>query len=141
MATTTLTNNLRRDLLNGVLDLSADTIMIALYVSTAHDADTGAYTTVGEASGTNYVAAGNTLTGAAQATDNDVSYYDWADSTWSASTITAADCMVFDDTVTTPTAKVSIYIGDFGGSKSSSNGAFTVTMPGAAATTALVRLA
>lgn len=145
MATTTLTNNFRRDILNGVIDLSGDTLKWALYNNSSHGANTGAYTSTAEvsSSGTNYTTGGETAAGATQATDtsNNVSYYDWSDVSWASSTITATDVLLYDDTVTTPTANVSIYVGDFGGSRSTSNGTFQITLPSATFSTALVRIA
>lgn len=144
MATTTLTNNWRRDSFNKVIDSANDTFRMPLYNASSHDANTGAYTTVAEVanSGT-YAAGGAAMTGAAQTTDttNNVSFYDWADVSYTSSTITATDCMIYDDTVTTPTANVSVYIGDFGGSRTTSNGTFTITLPGATFSTAIVRIA
>ena len=143
MATTALTNSFRRDILNGVIDLSSDTIKMALYSSSSHGVNTTAYTATAEASGTGYDAGGKDMTGAAQSTDttNNVSYYDWNDVSWAASTITATDCMIYDDTIVAPTANVACYIGDFGGSRSSSSGTFTVTLPTAAYNTAILRIA
>jgi hypothetical protein len=144
MATTCITNNARRDLLNGVIDLSTDVIDCALYNNASMGYNTGAYTTVNEVVGTGYTAGGVTMTGDTQATDttNNVSYYDWTtDPSWATSTITATECLIYDDTVTTPTADVSVYVGDFGGSRSSSAGTFTVVLPAAAYNTALIRLA
>ena len=143
MATTCITNNCRRDIFNSVMDFSADTFRWALYNGSGHDQNTGAYTVTNEASGTGYTAGGVAASGAAQATDttNHVSYYDWADPSWASSTITATDIMLYDDTVTTPTANVSVYIGDFGGSRSTSSGTFQITLPSATYSTALVRFA
>ena len=116
---------------------------MSLYNGSSHDQNTGAYTATAEASGTAYVAKGNTLANVAQNTDttNDVSYLDWDDTSWAASTITATDCMIYDETATLPVADPSCYIGDFGGSRSSSAGAFTVTLPAATYSTAVIRLA
>jgi hypothetical protein len=144
MATTTITNNARRDFLNGDIDFGADTFKIALYNGSSHGVNTGAYTTVNEASGTGYSAGGVTLATVAISTDtsNNVAFVDWStDPSWATSTITATDCMIYDDTVTTPTANVAVYIGDFNGSKSSSAGTFQVILPAAAASTAIIRLA
>ena len=144
MATTTLSNNWRRDSFNSVMDFSNDQFKMALYNASGHDANSGAYTVTAEAPGTgNYTAGGKIMTGVAQATDttNNVSYYDWADVSWTASTIVATDCMLYDDTVAAPTANVSIYIGDFGGSRSTSSGTFAITLPAATYSTALVRIA
>tara|TARA_R110002012_G_scaffold28010_14_gene88832 strand:+ start:525 stop:956 length:432 start_codon:yes stop_codon:yes gene_type:complete len=143
MATTCLTNNFRKDILNAVINMSSDTIKMALYAGQSHNQNTTAYTTTGEASGTNYTAKGNTLSGATQATDtsNHVSHYDFNDTSWSSATITADSCLIYSDTVTSPTADVSIYVGDFGGSKSSSSGTFSVVFPAAAYNTSIIRIA
>ena len=146
MATTTsLTNNFRQGLLAGNFDLPADTLNMALYNAETHTQNTGAYTTTNEATGTGYTAKGVAMSGYTPALDttNHVASLDWStDPSWSASTITATACMLFDEsTVTTPATDCSIYVGDFGGSKSSSAGTFTVVLPAAAYTTSLVRLA
>lgn len=146
MATTTLTNNLRRDLLNGDVDFAADTINIALYSDSGHDANTGAYTATNEvsSSGTGYTAKGVTLSGVSITVDtgNNVAYVDWSvNPSWSTSTISATDCMIFHDSVSTPTADVASYIGDFNGAKASSSGLFQITFPSAAYNTAIIRLA
>ncbi len=142
MATTCLTNNFRKHILNGSINLSSDTIKMALYSGQSHDQNTGAYTTTGQVSGSGYSAGGATMSGASQTTDttNHVSFYDWNDVSWSSSTITADSCLVYDDTVTS-VADVSIYVGSFSGSKSSSSGTFSVVLPAAAYNTALVRIA
>ena len=143
MATTCLTNYFRRDILNGVIDIGDDTIKMALYAGQSHSQTTTAYTSSGEASGTNYTAKGNTLAGATDALDNTnhVAYYDFNDTSWSSATITADSCLIYSDTVTSPTADVSIYVGDFGGSKSSASGTFQVVFPAANYNTAIIRIA
>ena len=126
------------------MDFANDTFKWALYNGSSHDANTSAYTTVSEASGTGYTAGGVAAAGATQATDtsNNVSYYDWTtDPSWATSTITATDVMLYDDTVAAPTANVTIGVFDFSGSRSSSSGTFSVVLPAAAAATAVVRLA
>lgn len=143
MATTSLSNTFRRDILNGVIDLSADDIRMALYNGSGHSQTTTQYSVTNEASGTGYTAGGNLMSGASQTTDNTnhVSFYDWNDTSWAASTITATDCLLYDDTITTPSANVAIYIGDFGGSRSTSSGVFQLTLPSNTFNTALVRIA
>ena len=146
MATTTsLTNNFRQGLLAGNFDLPADTINCALYNGETHNQNTGSYSTVNEASGTAYVAKGVTMVGYTAATDttNHVAYLDWSTNpTWAASSITATGCMIFDDTtVTTPATDCSMYVGDFGGPKTSSVGSFTVVLPAAQYNTSVIRLA
>ncbi len=144
MATTTITNFCRRDWLSGnVFNMSTDDIKAALYNGSGHDANTNAYTAVSEAAGAGYTAGGQSLTGISENLDttNNVAFLDFDDVSWSSSTITATDILFYNDTVTTPTANVSIYVGDFAGSKSSSAGTFQVVMPGAAYNTAVIRIA
>ena len=144
MATTTLTNNFRKGLFVANYDMDSDVIKMPLYNGSGHDANTGAYTATAEASGTGYTAKGVTMSGFVQATDtsNNVSHLDWTSNpSWPTSTITATDCMIFDETATAPATDASCYIGDFGGSRSSSAGTFTVTLPAAAYNTSVIRLA
>ncbi len=144
MATTCLTNNFRKGLFVANYDMDSDTIRFALYNGSGHDQNSGAYTATAESSGTGYTATGVVMSGVVQATDttNHVSYFDWTtDPSWSTSTITATDGMIYSDTATAPVANASCYIGDFGGSRSSSAGTFTVVLPAATYTTAVIRLA
>jgi hypothetical protein len=142
MATTTITNAARQGWLQMDLDYT-DQHQIALYNGSGHDATTGAYTVTNEVSGTGYSAKGNTLTGGAIAVDgtNNVVYLDWADTSWNNSTLTATDCMIFNEASTSPNTDTSIYIGDFSGSRSTSSGTFSIVMPVAAFNTAIVRMA
>ena len=143
MATTCITNACRQGLLQKDLDFLDDTHNMALYNNSGHDQTTGAYTATSESSGSNYSAKGKALTGVALATDatNNVVYIDWDDVSWTSSSITATDCMIFNETSTSPNTDTSVYIGDFGGSKTTTNGTFSVVMPTAAYNTAIVRLA
>ena len=98
MATTTITNNARRDFLNGDIDFGADTINMALFNGSGHDANSGSYTTTNEASGTGYTAKGVVMAGVVISVDtnNNVAHVDWSsDPSWATSTITATDCMIF----------------------------------------------
>ena len=67
-----------------------NTFRIALYTnSSSFTAATTAYTSSNEVSGTNYTAKGNSLTRVDPTTSSTTAYTDFADSTWSSSTITA----------------------------------------------------
>ena len=114
-----------------------------MYNGSGHDQTTTAYSVTNESSGTGYTAAGPALSSATQTTDNTnhVSFYDFADVTISNSSITATDCLIYSDTVTTPTANVSLYVGDFGGSRTTSSGDFVLTMPAATFGAAIIRFA
>jgi hypothetical protein len=142
-ATTGVTNNFRRDLLNGDIDFAADTFKIALYNNAGHGPNTSAYSATNESSGSGYSAGGTTLSGVSITVDasNNVAYVDWSDPSWSTATVTADECLIYDDTVTSPTANVACSVHDFNGEKSSSAGTFQILLPAAAYNTAIIRLA
>jgi hypothetical protein len=119
------------------------TFKIALYTNSASfTASTTAYTATNEVSGTGYTATGNTLTRVDPTSSGTTAFTDFADSTWSTSTISAArGAMIYNDTLTTPVADASVVILDFGSDKSSSAGDFTVVFPTADASNAIIRIA
>jgi len=90
-----------------------------------------------EASGTGYTVGGKALTNIDAALDTDTAVGDFADLSWTSSTIDATAGMIVD--TTNSNRAVATY--DFGGTKSTSNGAFDIAMPSAAAATAILRLA
>jgi hypothetical protein len=129
-------------LLNGVQNFSSNTFKIALYTNTATlDADTTAYTTSGEvASGGNYVTGGNTLSVTTTPTNGGsgtTAFIDFADTTWSAATITARGALIYNSTQ----ANAAVAVLDFGSDKTSTTGDFTVQFPAATNTTAIIRIA
>ena len=143
MASTVLTNRFKQYILNADIDMAAVTINMALYNGSSNGVNTDQYTVTAEVSGTGYVAKGKVMASVAISLDtsNNVAYVDWADVSWTSSTITATDALVFADSVTSPAADPTIGIFDFGGSRSSLSGTFLVTLPAATFSTALVRLA
>ena len=117
---------------------TADTFKIALYTSAADlSAATTAYSTTNEVSGTNYSAGGNTLTTVAPTSSGTTAFLDFADTTWSASTITANGCLIYNDTQSDKAVAVLA----FGGDKTSTAGDFTIQFPTADATNAIIRIA
>ena len=143
MATTAASNRFKRDVLNRVIDLSSDTLKWAFYNGSSHDADTTAYGVTNEvsASGTGYTTGGVTASGYARAAASNVEYIDWSDVSIASSTFTATDILLYDDTVAAPVANVAIGIFDFGGERTTNNGAFQIIMPSATSSTAILRLA
>jgi len=116
-----------------------NTFNIALYTNSASfTAATTAYTTSNEVSGTGYTAKGNSLTRVDPTTSSTTAYTDFADSTWSSSTITARGALIFNDSAS---GDPTVCVLDFGGDKSSSSGDFTVVFPAAGASTAIIRIA
>jgi hypothetical protein len=119
-----------------------DTFKIALYTSAADlGAATTAYSTTNEVTGTGYTAGGNTLTNVDPTSSGTTAYTDFADTTWSASTITARGCLIYNDSLTTPVVDASVQVHDFGSDQSSSAGDFTIQFPTADASNAIIRLA
>tara|TARA_R110000824_G_scaffold69262_1_gene178518 strand:- start:184 stop:615 length:432 start_codon:yes stop_codon:yes gene_type:complete len=121
------------------LNSGGSTFQIALYTSSASlAASTTAYTTSNEVSGTNYTAKGNTLTRVDPSSSGTTGFTDFADTTWSSSTITARGAMIFNDSAS---GDPSVLILNFGADKSSSAGDFTITFPTADASDAIIRIA
>lgn len=117
---------------------TADTFKIALYTSSATlGATTTAYSATNEVSGTNYTAGGNTLTTIAPTSSGTTAYLDFNDTTWTASTITANGCVIYNNTQTNKAVAVLA----FGGDKTSTAGDFTIQFPTADATNAIIRIA
>ena len=115
------------------------TFNIALYTSSATlSAATTAYTTSNEVSGTNYSAKGGELTRIDPSTSGTTALTDFADETFSSSTITARGALIFIDSASGDPA---VCVLDFGADKSSSSGDFTVVFPAADASNAIIRIA
>ena len=131
-------------LLDAEMDFSVDTTQtfkIALYTSSASiGATTTAYTTYNEVVGTNYVAGGNTLTISTNPTNGGsgtVAFLDFADTTWTASSITARGALIYKVGGTNP----AIAVLDFGADKTTKTSDFTVQFPAGDAANAIVRVA
>ena len=107
-----------------------DQFKLALYTSNPYDTSSTVYVTTNEVSsagGTNYTAAGNDLGSNAVASGTAVASCDFADSTWTSATITAAFAAIFNDD---QGDKLCVVL-DFSGSKSCTNGTFKVSFPDA----------
>jgi hypothetical protein len=119
---------------------SADTFKIALFTSSATlGATTTAYSSTDEvANGNGYTTGGNTLSvSQAPTSTSTTAWLDFADSTWSASTITARGALIYNDTQ----GDRAVAVLDFGSDKSSSSGDFTIVFPTADSSNAIIRIA
>ena len=115
------------------------TMRAALYTSSATlGAATTAYSATNEISGTGYVAKGNSLTNVTPTTSSTTALTDFADTTWSTSTITARGSLIFNDS---HSSDASVLVLDFGADKTSTAGDFTITFPAADASNAIIRIA
>jgi hypothetical protein len=129
----TQTTSFKKELYQGVHDLSTDILKIALYTASADlNADTTVYTITGEVSATGYTAGGSVLTGVTIESSGSVAYVNFANVSWAA-TITARCALIYNASQ----GNKSIAVLDFGSDKTSS--AFTITMPTNSSTTALIR--
>ena len=123
-------NSFKKNSMVGAINLSADTIKVAL-VTSAYVVDIDAHQfysdITGEVVGAGYTTSGATLSGVTVTTDlsNDRSVFDASGVTWASSTITAAGAVIYKVNGTPATSPLIGFI-DFGGSKSSSNGDFVI---------------
>ena len=139
--TSTLTTSFKVELLTGTHNFtnsSGNSFKLALYTSSATlGATTTAFTTTGQASGTNYTSGGAALTNVTPSSTGTTAVTDFNDLTFSTATITAIGCMIYNDT----NGDKSVATIDFGGDKTSTAGDFTVVFPAKAASTAIIRIA
>ncbi len=131
----------KQELLTATHNFTATTghaFKIALYTSSANiGAATASYSITNEVSGTGYTAGGNTLTNVTPTTSGTTAFTDFADTTWSSSTITARGALIYNSSQ----ANRAVGALDFGSDRSSSAGDFTVVFPIADASNAIIRIA
>tara|TARA_R100001163_G_scaffold31654_1_gene24759 strand:+ start:22 stop:531 length:510 start_codon:yes stop_codon:yes gene_type:complete len=135
--------------------ISADTLKVAMFTnSSSIDADTTGYTTSNEVSGTNYSAGGAALSSVTIGlADNSsavpTAFVDFADTTFSSSTISSArGALIYNSTLSTAgtgsttnhAADPAVAVINFGGDKSSSAGDFTIQYPANDANNAVIRI-
>ena len=119
---------------------TGNTFKLALYDNSASfTAATTAYTVTNEVanSGT-YAAGGGALTNVTPTSTSTTAFTDFADLSFTSATITAFGAMIYNDSAA---GDPSVCILDFGGSKSSSAGTFTIIFPTADSTDAILRIA
>jgi hypothetical protein len=135
MIVQTQTTSFKAELYEAVHNLLTDTLKLALYTAEANlDAETTAYTTANEITGTGYTAGGNVVTGV---TINSSGYTAWVtfnNVLWVPAAFTTRCALLYNASK----ANRSIVVLDFGSDKTCIN-TFTVTLPGDTATTALIR--
>jgi len=129
----TQTTSFKKELYQGIHDLSTDILKIALYTANANlNAATIVYSTTNEVTGGGYTAGGVVLTGTTINADNYTAYVNFNNASFSAS-VTARCALIYNASK----GNKSIAVLDFGSDKTSSS--FTITMPSNTATTALIR--
>ena len=142
--TTAMTTSFKQELLQGLHDLDGHTLKLAL-IKSGESGTFGAASTnfsnitdsSDEASGTGYSSGGATLGSVAITTSGTTAFVDFADVSFSNSTISASGAMIYN----TSASNRAIAVISFGGTVASTAGTFTVTMPAADASNAIIRLA
>ena len=142
--TTAMTTSFKQELLQGLHDLDGHTLKLAL-IKSGESGTFGAASTnfsnitdsSDEASGTGYSSGGATLGSVAITTSGTTAFVDFADVSFSNSTISASGAMIYNSSA----SNRAIAVISFGGTVASTAGTFTVTMPTADASNAIIRLA
>ena len=139
--TSALCTSFKQEILVGTHNFTAtsgNSFKLALYTSSATlNASTTAYSTSNEVSGTGYTAAGAALTSVTPTTSGTTAFCDFADLTFSSSTITANGVLIYNDTQ----SDKAVCTLAFGGDKTSTAGDFTIQFPTADASDAIIRIA
>jgi len=129
----TQTTSFKQELYQGIHDLTTDNIYIALYTASANlNEATTAYSATKEVSGTGYVAGGVQMTGISISSSGFTAYVNFSNVVFNAA-VTARCALIYNASK----ANRSIAVLDFGSDKTSNN--FTITMPAASASSALIR--
>ena len=119
-----------QELLKGNHDFINNTIKIALYTAgsgTPYAVSSTTYTsgTANQVSGTGYTTGGNTLGSPVVANQTSVATLTFAQTQWTTATFGAAFGVIYNNSASDKL----VVVLDFGGTKSCSNGTFTITFP------------
>jgi len=137
MITQTQTTSFKEELYEGVHNLLTDTIKIALYTAFADlGADTIAYTTTNEITGTGYSAGGIVLTGATVLSSDTTAFVSFDNASWSGATFTCRGALIYNSSK----ANRSVAVLNFGSDRTVTNNTFTVTFPANTADSAIIRM-
>jgi hypothetical protein len=129
----TQTTSFKKELYEGVHDLTTDVLKIALYTASANlNEATEAYSTDNEVVGDGYSNGGVEMTGVTVSSDGFTAYVNFNNVAFGAS-VTARCALIYNSSK----ADRAIAVLDFGSDKTSAN--FTITMPSNTANSALIR--
>jgi hypothetical protein len=130
----TQTTSFKKELYQGIHDLSTDTIKIALYTAAADlNAATTVYSSANEVVASGYTAGGQVMTGVQISSDGYTAYANWNNVSWTG-TITARCALIYNASK----GNKSVAVLDFGSDKTSAT-TFLITMPANTSTAALIR--
>ena len=134
-----------QELLKGTHNFTSNTIKLALYTANPYTTASTQYTSgsANQVSGTGYTTNGKVLQNAVVANQTSVATLTFDAISWTSATFGAAYGVIFNDT----DGDKLVVVLDFGGTKSCSNGTFTITFPstsssgrGAAGTNSLISI-
>jgi hypothetical protein len=129
----TQTTSFKKELYEGVHDLTTDVLKIALYTASANlNEATEAYSTDNEVVGDGYSNGGVEMTGVTVSSDGFTAYVNFNNVAFGAS-VTARCALIYNSSK----ADRAIAVLDFGSDKTSAS--FTITMPSNTASSALIR--
>ena len=130
----TQTTSFKKELYQGIHDLSTDTIKIALYTAAADlNAATTVYSSTSEVVASGYTAGGQVMTGVQISSDGYTAYVNWNNVSWTTA-VTARCALMYNVTK----GNKSVAVLDFGSDKTSTT-TFLITMPANTSTAALIR--
>ena len=130
----TQTTSFKKELYQGIHNLSTDTIKIALYTAAADlNAATTVYSSTNEVVASGYTAGGQVMTGVAISSDGYTAYVNWDNVSWTTA-VTARCALMYNVTQ----GNKSVAVLDFGSDKTSTT-TFLITMPANTSTAALIR--
>jgi hypothetical protein len=119
-----------QELLKGTHNFTGNTIKLALYTTGSgapYAVGDTAYSsgTANQVSGTGYTTGGNTLLSPVVANQTNVATLTFAQTQWTSATFGAAYGVIYNNSASDKL----VVVLDFGGTKSCSNGTFTITFP------------
>lgn len=138
MITQTVCNVFKVNVLKGLEDFdvgSSSVYKIALYTQAADlSANTTAYTTEYEVTGTGYTAGGETLTKVSPVLSGSTGVVTFANVTWSSASFTTRGALIYN-----ASTNAAVVVLNFGEDKTTT-GTFTITFPTADANNAIIRI-
>jgi hypothetical protein len=142
--TTAMCTSFKSELLGGTHDLDTHSLKLAL-IKASPSGTYGAATTnysdvtgnTDEASGTGYTAGGQVLDNVTISTDGTTAIIDIDDEVFTSATVSSDGCIIYNSSA----SNKAIAVIDFGGTKTSTNGDFTIQFPTADASNAIIRIA
>ena len=116
-----------QELLKGTHNFTSNTIKLALYTANPYTTASTAYSSASanQVSGTGYTTGGNTLLSPVVANQTSLATLTFAQSQWTSATFGAAFGVIYNNSASDKL----VVVLDFGGTKSCSNGTFTITFP------------